>query len=571
MLKTIITLPDGTVLSSGPEEQNALQSVALTQYVNEGEELEPGAVCAAVLELKLITPGGVLGIVPGQALQVDRVEETGRVYPMGLFTAQTPQRIGPNSYRVQAMDRVAWLDRDLTHWLASLTGWPYPLHTLADMVCRACDLTLVNQDLPNGSYPVEKFSAQGITGRQIMKWIGQIAGCFCRATPAGQVEFAWYEENPQALLLPTDQPGVTVTWEEGLCLTSRHITATEEDGRLALTADCLAATDDGRGNVTLQIGEDPDAICYYGGTLTYADYAVAPVEKVQLQYSREDMGTVWPNIPEAVNTYRLTGNGLLTAADAQALVPVAQTLFERMQTVTYTPCRVTLPASPHIRAGDILTVQDRNGNRFTTWVMRRVQTDRRMELECTGSPRRDSAAAVNTQSYQAITGKVLDLRTDVDGLKVENRDMAGNLAGVSLDLEGIRTAVAAQDGRITAAEQTADGLLLTVGQVADTVDGMVSQGAPKVRTAAKGYTFNDQGLTISDPGDEIENRLDHTGMYVKRAGEIMLRANNTGVLATDVSVRNYLVVGSARFEDYHNGQSGGRTACFYLEEGTYGT
>ena len=52
---------------------------------------------------------------------------------------------------------------------------------------------LVNTQLPNGSYPVQKFSAEGITGRQLMQWIGQAAGRFCRATAEGKVEFSWYE------------------------------------------------------------------------------------------------------------------------------------------------------------------------------------------------------------------------------------------------------------------------------------------------------------------------------------------------------------------------------------------
>ena len=56
------------------------------------------------------------------------------------------------------------------------------------------------------------------------------------------------------------------------------------------------------------------------------------------------------------------------------------------------------------------------------------------------------------------------------------------------------------------------------------------------------------------------NLLDHTGMYVTRDDEVILQANGQGVEATDVSVRNYLVVGDhARFEDYESG-----TACYYI-------
>jgi hypothetical protein len=47
--------------------------------------------------------------------------------------------------------------------------------------------------------------------------------------------------------------------------------------------------------------------------------------------------------------------------------------------------------------------------------------------------------------------------------------------------------------------------------------------------------------------------------------EVMLQADTDGVIATDVKVRNYLIIGSyARLEDYTDGAGGKRTACFYL-------
>ena len=60
---------------------------------------------------------------------------------------------------------------------------------------------------------------------------------------------------------------------------------------------------------------------------------------------------------------------------------------------------------------------------------------------------------------------------------------------------------------------------------------------------------------------EMENLLDHTGMYVRRSAQVVLQANNQGVEAQDVTVRNFLIIGeNARLEDY----SGDRTACFYI-------
>ena len=46
MLKTVIVLPDGTELSSGQGEHNAIQSTSIIECVNSGEELTIGSTCA---------------------------------------------------------------------------------------------------------------------------------------------------------------------------------------------------------------------------------------------------------------------------------------------------------------------------------------------------------------------------------------------------------------------------------------------------------------------------------------------------------------------------------------------
>lgn len=112
------------------------------------------------------------------------------------------------------------------------------------------------------------------------------------------------------------------------------------------------------------------------------------------------------------------------------------------------------------------------------------------------------------------------------------------------------------------------GDLITIktesGDLALTVQGLIDNGVDKVTTST-GYTFKEDGLRIKKTGEEMENKLDHTGMYVYRASEVMLQANNDGVVATDVTVRNYLIIGEhSRVEDYNDGEESNRTAIFHL-------
>ena len=79
-----------------------------------------------------------------------------------------------------------------------------------------------------------------------------------------------------------------------------------------------------------------------------------------------------------------------------------------------------------------------------------------------------------------------------------------------------------------------------------------------------GYRFDADGLTITKSGQEMSNKLDNTGMYVKRSGEEILTANNKGVGAVNLHAKTYLIIGSgdgrSRFEDYGTN----RTGCFWV-------
>lgn len=375
MLRTILILPDGREISSGASAENAILNVKLTQCVNDAQELNLGSACANMLEVNLQTPEGGLQIAAGDELTVYKEDDIGQRHLVGIYITEKPTRATANTLRLTAYDRVTRLDRDLADWLAGLDGWPYSLLAFAKMVCEACGLTLVNDSLPNGGYPVQAFSARGITGRKLMQWVGQIAGRFCRATPDGKIEFAWYTPS-----------GVTIT--------------------------------PGGDRFYLQNG------------LSYEDYQVSPVEKVQLRLTEDDVGVIWPNDTGEKNTYIISGNYLLTTTDGNTLLPVAKTLYNQLKDVTYTPCKVRLPACTDIRAGHTVQITDRNGKTFSAYVMTKTQSGGVDTLECTGSPRRDSTTVVNYEDYRVLNSKLLELRKQAEGLSVTVSSVEKSIQGV---------------------------------------------------------------------------------------------------------------------------------------------
>lgn len=547
MLKNLIILPDGTELYSGTEGA-AILSLTLTQSVNSREELTLGSACAAMVEAKLLLPDGVQ-IRVGDELILYKVDELGKRHQVGIFLAQKPVRTGSYTVKLTAYDRMVLTDRDMSAWLAALNGWPYTLQEFARLVCQACGLELVGEDLPNGGFPVAAFSAADITGRELLQWIGEAAGRFCRADPQGRLCFQWYTPAGRLSLGPEFAWGIDTQWQEGHLTLQLEGTATQEG--VALEGTYLSARDDGAGNVTI-IG--PERQFYFMGSLQKSDYTVSPVQRVQIRATSQDIGTVWPEEEGPANTYIITGNPLLSAQSGETLLEVAQVLYGLLNPIQYTPCKVSLAAGLHLQPGQILHVTDSQGQSFDMYIMQKEQSGQRDTLECTGAQCRDNTTAVNDRYLKALSGKVLELRTDVDGLKVKNADAAGRTTQLELDLEGLRGLVRQQENgiaQVTQLQQDARSLRLQIQQLADNADRVVT---------STGYSFTEDGLRIAKSGQEMESLVDHTGLYVRRSGALILQAGNRGVTAVDVTVGNYLAVGEhARFEDYEGG-----TACFYI-------
>lgn len=113
------------------------------------------------------------------------------------------------------------------------------------------------------------------------------------------------------------------------------------------------------------------------------------------------------------------------------------------------------------------------------------------------------------------------------------------------------------NGNMSHLEQTVNNLKLEFDKEVDSV------------TTSTGYKFNSDGLTIYNSGSNIENKIDNTGMYVSRKNgdetEVVLSANDAGVNAVDITVKNYLVVGEhTRFEDYVTSDGEQKTAAFWI-------
>lgn len=539
-MKTILELENGVCIASGTEE-TAIMSMALTETVNSGEDLSLGSVCAALAEITLTTEGES-PVKAGDSFRLYK-EEDGRRWCLGRFLAEKPQWLSRYRLKITAYDYVTKLDRDVTKELAALEGWPYTLGELATWVCGLCGVTLATAIFPNSSFPVQRFSAEGITGRQILGFIAEGAGRFCRADADGNMVLEWYRNGAAVTVGSTFRYGLETAFSQGELMVS-GMEAVQEQENLCLTVNDAHYYE---GNLTLS---GIDTLGILSGKLQLADYTVAPADKVCIRQDAADVGTPFPDV--AGQAWCVTGNPLLTAETAETLLPVAQTLYETVKDITYTPMTFSLPLDLRLQAGQIVTVTDALGRSAVGYLMERRILGCTMQLRCTGRVVREESATQH--SIKALSGKVMRLQTDVEGIRAENADAAGNLSALELTVQGLQGKVTALDGvqtEVSTLRQNARTLELELRK-------SVEEGAGKVVTST-GYTFSDEGLRIKKAGMEMENLLDHTGMTVSRGGTTILQADHRGVTAVDVTVGNYLAVAHARFESFENG-----TACFYI-------
>ena len=454
MVKTKIVLPDGTSILSGNVQKTSIVSSVITQKVNSGNELTLGSVCAAMAEIKILLRQTGTLISAGDEITVYKVEEGGTQRKIGLFTCDKPTLHG-RTLSVTAYDRVTWLDKDITKWLSGLTGWPYSLFTLAQMVCGQCGLTLKNKSIPNGDYQVQKFLANGITGRDVIQWAAQAAGRFCVADPDGNLEMKWYTPA------------------------GRKIGPSEIAG---------------------------EQIPYFMGSFQREDYAVKPVEKVQIQFSDSDVGIIYPDAPGEKNTYKVIGNYLLTAQTPETLLPIAKTLYNQLKDVTYVPCKVSIPASIHVNAGSTVNIKDADGKMVTTYVMQKKQAGNRDALECTGSMDRSTTSVVNNRQFNNLIGKILDLKTDVDGVDIKVTEVSGRLTTVSRTATEAKSAAASAITKAGAAESTAN----TAKKTADSASGIANTAkstADKAKSTAD--TAKSTADTAKGTADTANSKVDN--------------------------------------------------------------
>ena len=454
MYYSVLRLPNGTELKGG-EAGSTLKALTLHAAVNAGQEFTIGSAFSDYIEAEIwADPGGSLQITAGDALTYYRQDDAGNRTKVGVFYAEKPTRTKRNSYKVTAYDTMSKLDADFSGWLrANQAQFPKTIWQLVQLACQRAGVTLAGISLPiNGSHSVQAFYADDLTCRQIISWAAEAAGCYAHMNADGKLQFLTY--------------------------TDKRSTA--------------KITPDGVSNST----------AYYADSLSYEDYTVKAIEKVQIRQSDSDVGVIYPDSTTATNTYAVQGNLLLTTGTEANLKTVAQNLYNVLKSVTYTPCKVAVPSGSGLACGQIVHVKDARGREFDTYLMSATISSGKASFESVGSASRESSSAVNSQSYKNLTGKMLEIKTSVDGLTVTASELSGNYSELKQTVDGLSAEVK-KDTKITGGGNLILGSESFKNATYVGIDSSVvygDDGSATITNAntCRGFKFNTVGAHITE-------------------------------------------------------------------------
>lgn len=451
MIKTIIVLADGTEISAGQNEKNAIQSTSVIEACNDGEDLTFGSVCAKKIDVQIITPQNTLSVRAGDRISVYE-ECGGNRRKKGVFVAEKPKKKGANTTSISAYDYVSLLDKDLAAWFNLLPqeNFPYSAFNLARDVCSQCGVSLSNSSIPNGSFGINKTTFDKVTGRQIIRWIGEICGCFCVADENGGILYDWYKQNGT----PIQASG--------------------------------------------------NGVIYFRGSLSYEDYQTEAIDRVQIRKDAKSEGVVYPSGAESGNDYIIEANPFLSGHASAGTI--AEALYRKLSSVRYTPCKVRIPSSFLFNVGDIVTIKDANGVEIVSYIMQKTRNAHTITLESSGNSVRGGAIDLYNNSYSANYGQQYNSKEEIADVQGKTEENSSNIVDLGKRQDTAESELVRIEGKVDANTRAIELITGWEGEGSESIAQLslqVSENKSNIESLTKRQGETDTTIaTIQQTADE---------------------------------------------------------------------
>jgi hypothetical protein len=265
-------------------------------------------------------------------------------------------------------------------------------------------------------------------------------------------------------------------------------------------------------------------------------------------------------------------NGL-SGTEVAALLDAS---IARINGLTIVPYNIKWRGNFITELGDKISIEAKDGSFITTYILDDTFTYTGGFVQSNSweyNPDGEKNTATNPitlgDKLNQTFAKVDKVNRTVTLVASETEANTSALSTIQLDTASILAAVSSLETKVdNSVAGTADVIeeinrkveaTMTTEQIQLAISSEISKGTGKVETTT-GFTFNEEGLSVSKSGSAISTTITENGMTVFKDNSEVLTANKDGVIAKDLHAETYLIIGTnSRFEDYEN-----RTGCFWI-------
>lgn len=351
----------------------------------------------------------------------------------GIYTVDSVVRQADRRKRkITAYDRMVKFDTDVFDWYHAMYPTDDTTHTILELRNSLCDYIGVPQqytELINDGLVVGKtISPESLCGRDVLKAICEINGVFGHFDRIGMLTYISLQDTG---LYPSDTlyPGDDLYPQSGWA-------AAEE-------------------------------LEYYK-TITYEDYLIDGINRVQIRQEEGDIGAV---VGSGSNAYVVEGNFLTYGLGSADLTKLAWSIYDSIAGKTYRPAKIVSYAMPWIEVGDGLRAITTDME-IATFVLTRTMSGIQAMMdtvEAKGTKTQGQSFGIQNEIIQ-LKGKTAVIVRNVDEVSATVTDLEKH---TTAQLKVVSDQITAEVKRATDQEVELAG---SISVLAGQIEAKVSRG-----------------------------------------------------------------------------------------------
>lgn len=419
----------GTPWLTIPMEQICAETLSLSESLSSGSNIIWGSCEAAKF---VVTVADVDEEIEGReftaTLSIGDYKMAYGIYVVDSVVKQADRR----KRKIMAYDRMIKFDVDVSDWYHSMYPTDDTTHTIQELRDSLCEHIGVPQQqtvLINDEMVVGKtISPESLCGRDVLKAICEISGVFGHFDRTGMLTYISLQDTG---LYPSDTlyPGDDLYPQSGWA-------AAEE-------------------------------LEYYK-TITYEDYLIDGIDRVQIRQEEGDIGAV---VGSGSNGYIVEGNFLAYGLGSADLTKLAWSIYDSIAGKTYRPAKIVSYAMPWIEVGDGLRAITTD-TEIATFVLTRTMSGIQAMMdtvEAKGTKTQGQSFGIQNEIIQ-LKGKTAVIVRNVDEVSAMVTDLEKH---TTAQLKVVSDQITAEVKRATDQEVELAG---SISVLAGQIEAKVSRG-----------------------------------------------------------------------------------------------